>query len=567
MAVTSLVLKLRSARHSLTVRLCAIAAAVLVVAWAGSMAVSLQAMYGEMRQQAQRRLDVNLALAWNMLRDRGVHYRVEDGRLMAGGVLLNGDTELVDSVGGVAGGTATLFAGDTRVATSVRLPNGDRALGTKLVPGPAYESVLVHGKQFRGQADVLGVPNFVVYDPIRNDQGEVIGIVYVGMKRADFLNAFYRLLRLDLLIGVVGLLAATVILFGAVRAALRPLARLKHAMVLLSSGSHDVTIPALDQRDAIGDMATTVAVFKTNTRERLRLEAEREDVARRTDADRRAAMHQLAGRFEAEVQNVVDAVSAGATQVESGAQTVASAVELTSQQAVSVAAVSEQASSNVQGVAAAAETLSASIAGVAGQITRTAAIARQANEAARHTDGTVRELAVSAGRIGDVIAVIHQIAGQTNLLALNATIEAARAGDAGKGFAIVASEVKSLARQTAQATEQITAQIGTMQGATRQVVDAVQAISRVVDELDQIAGTIASAVEDQRSATQAIAQNVQQAAGGTQDVSGSIASVSQAAHESGRAADQVLSVARDLSRQAGALRAAAASFLGEVRAA
>ena len=147
--------------------------------------------------------------------------------------------------------------------------------------------------------------------------------------------------------------------------------------------------------------------------------------------------------------------------------------------------------------------------------------------------------------------LIETIAGQTNLLALNATIEAARAGDAGKGFAVVASEVKSLANQTAKATEDIRVQIGEIQAATGQTVDAIRSIGATIRQMSEIATTIASAVEEQGAATREIATNVHQAAQGTSDIATNIEGVSRAATDTGSAATQVLGAAGELSKQAG----------------
>ena len=140
-----------------------------------------------------------------------------------------------------------------------------------------------------------------------------------------------------------------------------------------------------------------------------------------------------------------------------------------------------------------------------------------------------------------MVGLINTIAAQTNLLALNATIEAARAGEAGKGFAVVASEVKSLATQTAKATEGITAQVAAIQGSTHEAVDTIKGIGEIIDQMSEIATSVAAAVEEQGAATAEIARNIQQAAAGTQNVSNNIVGVSTAANESGKTAADVLS--------------------------
>jgi methyl-accepting chemotaxis protein len=189
-----------------------------------------------------------------------------------------------------------------------------------------------------------------------------------------------------------------------------------------------------------------------------------------------------------------------------------------------------------------------------------------AEEACRITE-TVKGLAESSARITDVIELINRIAGQTNLLALNATIEAARAGDAGKGFTVVANEVKNLANQTAKATHEIETQIGGVQAATDQAVAAIGTIVKRVEEINHVAAAIASAVEEQHAATAEIARNVQQAATGTQEVSDNIGEVTEAAAGTGAASEQVLSSARSLSRETVQLRDMVGQFLQGVRAA
>ncbi|EGY00941.1 methyl-accepting chemotaxis protein [Nitrospirillum viridazoti Y2] len=181
------------------------------------------------------------------------------------------------------------------------------------------------------------------------------------------------------------------------------------------------------------------------------------------------------------------------------------------------------------------------------------------------TSTAMGDLAASAARVGDIVALITGIAGQTNLLALNATIEAARAGEAGKGFAVVASEVKNLATQTAKATEEIQAKVAEIQGMTDAAVDAIAGIGQTVNRMNEITAAVAAAVEEQGAATAEIAGNVQQAATGTQQVSGNVTAARQAVTETGEVAHTVRTAAGELSVEAERLRGQVHGFLANIR--
>jgi len=276
---------------------------------------------------------------------------------------------------------------------------------------------------------------------------------------------------------------------------------------------------------------------------------------------------QLADDFETNVKGAVEIVASAAAQLESTARQLGGSAEETTRQSSAVAAASEQAAVNIQTVASAAEELSASIGEISRQVSESASIARDAVNQAKATDHQVEALSAAAAKIGEVVQLISEIASQTNLLALNATIEAARAGDAGKGFAVVASEVKSLATQTAKATEDIGGQITAIQNATGGAVAAIRSIGDTIQRIDQIAGSIAAAVEEQSASTAEIARNVQQASAGTAEVSSNIVTVTDAARQTGTSASEMLDSAGQLGRESARLRDQVDRFLREVRAA
>jgi len=244
---------------------------------------------------------------------------------------------------------------------------------------------------------------------------------------------------------------------------------------------------------------------------------------------------------------IVQSVSSAATELEASAGALGQTATDTSTQAASVTDGAESASANVSGVAAATEEFSASIGEVSDQVQRSAEMASEAAKRAEASDATIQSLNEAAEKIGEVVALINEIASQTNLLALNATIEAARAGEAGKGFAVVASEVKNLANQTAKATEDIGMQIENMQSGTREAVEAIAVVSKMILEMNEGTSAIANTVDEQRGVVTEISGNVQTAVQGVSSVAESIASVAAGAQQSSSAVTQISSAAAELS--------------------
>jgi methyl-accepting chemotaxis protein len=376
--------------------------------------------------------------------------------------------------------------------------------------------------------------------------------------------------RRDLILHLVLLGAAVAFAVGCMvllrRRVLVPLHAIKDAMIKVAGGDLTADAPFTDRTDEIGALAGALATFKQNAIEKTRIEGEQRD--RHSQATQRQRIIEASiVEFEGQIGEAIKALMEASGQMRRTSDEMSAISQRTNTQVGAAAQASEEASSNVQTVAAASEELSTSISDISRQVAHAAGIAGRAVDETKQTDGTVRGLAESAERIGEVVKLINAIAGQTNLLALNATIEAARAGEAGKGFAVVASEVKSLANQTAKATEEISAQIAAVQKVSKDAMDAIKGIGSTIGEVSAVATSIASAVEEQGAATQEITRNTQGAARRTKDASDSIAGVTAGANATGAAANNVKSAAEALGVRTEQLRGQVDDFLAKIRAA
>jgi len=363
-------------------------------------------------------------------------------------------------------------------------------------------------------------------------------------------------------------LAGFAVSFRIGRSISRPVIEMSKAMHELAGGNFDVQLPGLDRGDEVGQMARAVDEFKVQAVAKAEREAaEREQKNRELATRQQDELQKLADKFETAVGEIVEMVSRASNELEGSAGLLSKSTEMTRELSAKVTAVSSETSANVQSVASGTEEMASSVSEIGRQVQESSRIAADAVAQAQKTDARIMALSQAADRIGDVTKLITTIAEQTNLLALNATIEAARAGEAGRGFAVVASEVKSLAGQTAKATTEISEQIAAIQATSDETVAAIRNVVDVITEIDQIGTAIAAAIEEQGSATKEISRSIQEAARGTQEVNSNISGVQRAADDTGAASSRVLGAAEQLSSQSRDLADQVNRFLSEVRAA
>jgi methyl-accepting chemotaxis protein len=365
-----------------------------------------------------------------------------------------------------------------------------------------------------------------------------------------------------LLGGTIAVLGALVLSMHLARSLAKPLVLMTKAVEGL--GRNEIFHVPLDAGGEIGVLAHAFERMAAEAQERTEALARQK---RHAAVERKAALHQLADAFEAEILGVVSNVATAAEKLQQNASLMDTAAGATDRQSKLVVAAAEQAIDHVGSVAKAAEALSTSIDEIGQQANAATKITTDAVSQAGTATEMVQRLTAAVGKIGEVSKLISNIASQTNLLALNATIEAARAGEAGRGFAVVAGEVKTLASQTARATDEITSQINTIQSENRTVFAAIQTISGTICEINTISGAIAAAVEEQNTTAVEIAHNAEEAAQGSRQVSSNIRNVSEAAADAGQASTNILRAAAGLTKEGETLRAAADAFIARVRAA
>lgn len=423
-------------------------------------------------------------------------------------------------------------------------------------------------KQDKMAAQAL-YPSFkIAFSDLEGKMGEVSDLIEKAATEMQKNNAAdaESIVELTTVLSLVSLFLIVMLPLLTNRLMFIPLTHMMTAMDRITKGDITSEIPYTERRDEMGDIARTVQVFKDNSLKVISMHKEQELQKIEAEKQKRAAMHQLADKFEASVKGIVGAVAAAATELSLTSEGLVRTMNETSQTVSNAASGATQTVHNVHSVASAAEEMTVSVQEISSQLQNSNSMVQDSVKKAESADSQAIALSEATSKVREVISLISSIAGQINLLALNATIESARAGEAGRGFAVVASEVKNLASQTDHSVQEIERVIQEMNLASEGIIVSLKDIKTSIQHISGASSSIASAVEEQSATTNEIARNAQSAARATGDVSDNLTEVSKSSYHAETSASEVLVASQELSRQAEQLSREVDDFLHTIRA-
>jgi methyl-accepting chemotaxis protein len=523
------------------------------------------------------RLKQNVTAAEMIINPYHEAYSVANGKLLIGGKVLNGDIKGVDAVATAFGGVATIFMGDTRVATNIKKSDGTRAVGTKLASGPVYDAVLGSGREYLGSANILGKDYVTAYEPIKDSSGSTVGVIFVGFEKGEFNRQITTAIEVALVAGLILAVACAGIgafFFMRLFAPFRPLAQL---MEEARQGKVAQHVPYTGREDEFGELARVIELYNKSIDERRRQQSANVELVVLSFGEGLAALarndlsYRLTRNVPAEYRVLQEDFNNAITKLDAAMKSIKQRSGDIAHSSEEIRQAAEEMAQRTERDASALEETSAAVDELTSAVTKSAEGAKQANDAAAaakqdaengsiisgNAVEAIRAMAKSSGEITQIIGVINEIAFQTNLLALNAGVEAARAGEAGKGFAVVASEVRQLAQRSGAAAKQIHELIShseaQVENGVRLVEESGGAFGKIVSQVATIYGLVSTIFASQREQAASLGEidkAVQQLDQGTQQNAGM-------AEQSRAAADSMAGFAEELDSSVGQFKTSA----------
>lgn len=474
---------------------------------------------------AQEKLPSDLALS-KLIVDKSFpgEWSIKDNKLYKGESLIN-DTTIVDQIGELAKDNVTIFQGNTRIATNVKKADGTRAVGTTVAPG-VEQITLKEGKRYTGEAVVVGVTNQTIYEPIKDKQGNIIGMMFIGVPSSLVNTLVTRLTTQIIIFILIELLIAAVLIWVIVSRSLRRLHNIVKAADQVAQGNLSLNLLDFSKKDEFGQLSSSFNAMTVNLRNLVQRVFESSEHVAESSREMLIITEQ---NSEASTQIAVsiEKVAAGSeSQVSSVAETT-NAIEQLSARTQQVAAMSNDIALLTARTAQTTDKGQEAINKVVMQMD-------SINQKTGQVQQSVQKLAESSNQISEIINVITEITEQTNLLALNAAIEAARAGEQGRGFAVVADEVRKLAEQSKEAAQQIAMLI---QANGKNINEAVRAMDDEIKDVQAGISIVDTAGKSFLEITELVLQ-----------VSNQLQEISATTQEMASGTEQIVSSIQDIDR-------------------
>jgi len=494
-----------------------------------------------LESQAVSSQESRLRTLKDLINQKGSDVRIEGDKLMAGNAVLSGDNSIPDKLKDLCGGVATIFMKDTRVATNAMKEDGSRAVGTKL-QGPAYDALFRSGSSFRGETTILGTAYYGLYDPLKNSRNETIGALFVGVKKSDYLSSFNRLLILIPVVAFFLLIAAALITRFTVYRLFVPI-NMMHDILISAEQNGDLT-QRIDyqQRNEVGEMCLAFNSFMVKFHDIVARLAQ-------TTAQVSETANMLSGASGMMASNAVEAAEQAGT------------IAVSSEE---MAATSNDVAANCTTAAHSSDQANSAASVGADVVRETVSVMNQIAERVKESAQTIDDLGTKSDQIGEIIGTIEDIADQTNLLALNAAIEAARAGEQGRGFAVVADEVRALAERTTKATKEIGIMIKAVQSGTKGAVYSMEEGVKEVERGTAEAAKSGDALQEIINQIQAVALQVNQIATATEEQTATSNEISSNIHMITAVMNGTAEVAGESARAAAELATLSESLQGMI---
>lgn len=469
------------------------------------------------------------------------NWEIKNGKLYKGNQLLNENYELVDLIGAETGDTVTIFQGDTRIATNVMV-NGERAVGTK-VSQEVADVVLKEGKNFYGEAVVAGKNYQTAYMPIKNSSGETIGILYVGASQEIIDQIMSSFLTVFIIVIFSVMMIASLVVLIFTRKLKKRLEAINNA--LENAGEGNFTAVVVDNAgDELSDLAASYNDMKENLSSMIKMVMETSEQVASSSEELTAGAEQTSKATEQITEAIQQIANGSDNQTQSVEETARALEEL----ALGISNIAETSTSISESGSIASDR-----AKQGGEfVLETAQQMNMIHSSVNETSDVIKLLNEKSKQIGDISKVITEIANQTNLLALNAAIEAARAGEHGKGFAVVADEVRKLAEQSQDSSSEISDLIkqiqshmersnGSMELVKQEVKNGLGIVTKTQDNFKEILQSMAEMGEQ----IDGMAATTQQMSASTQEVAATVTGVTTISKESSMHSQNVAASAEE----------------------